>query len=640
MPKYTNSDYLSYPNTTFIPKQTHLTGILYPNKIELNSTTKLGKNLQNIITKNESYYFDPVLNAGENVFQLKKIGQLKILNDLQSIAKENSLHCFTILSFEAAHIIEDLPIYDNDTVLLEFIITECDELSTESFLKLINDSNYYCNNTVPNCEIFSDSSDQYLKNYEKVVEHFKAGDVYEFVLSRKIEFKTDTSSMFQYLKKPIAKQRAPYRFGLNFFNTKICGASPEILIDIHGDKVIMKPISGSVRRTSSTVNLTDEEQEELNKLYLSEKEKCELDMLIDLARNDLNHFCKKVTVSNYREALILEHIIHTQATVSGKLKPEFNSIDAILSSINAGTLVGVPKRKAMEIISNLEKKPRGYYGGNLVHFKPDGNLVAIILIRTAYLNNKILKFQAGSSIIIEANDQYEFWECGSKLKHLLSLIGQDHLCFNEKKPPQVVLNIQSKKIENLNIKKKLLMIENFDSFSYNLVALFENCGCEIDVIRNTVKDFDFSCYDGIILSPGPSHPKEAGYLIEHIQNLISKKPIFGVCLGFQAIVEACGGKVSKLQTPVHGKARNCYVENSKVLFQSLPSEFTVARYHSLYAETIPNCIKIVAYDENHIPLALEILDHKTNVCAVQFHPESFLTGIIGEKIIKNWLETI
>ena len=637
---HTACDYLSYPNITYIPKQTHLTGILYPNRLEMNSATKLGVEFKKMIHKNESIYFNAHLDSNESLFQLKKVGQLKILNDLQTIAKEHALHCFSILSFEAAHIIEDLPIYDNDTVLLEFIITECDELSTEDFLKLMNNNNYNNNKLVPECEIFSDSSDQYLKNYEKVLDHFKAGDVYEFVLSRKIEFKTNASSMFEYLKNPIAKQRAPYRFGLSFFNTQICGASPEILIDIHGENVIMKPISGSVRRTSSSISLTIEEQEELNNLYLSEKEKCELDMLIDLARNDLNRFCKHVAVSDYRQALILEHIIHTQATVSGKLKPEFNSIDAVLSSINAGTLVGVPKRKAMEIISNLEKVPRGYYGGNLVHFKPDGNLVAIILIRTAYLNNNILKFQAGSSVVIEANEQYEFWECGSKLKHLLSLIGQDHLCFNEKKPPQVVLNTNSKKTESVFKKKKLLMIENFDSFSYNLVSLFETCGCEVDVIRNTIKNFNFSNYDGIILSPGPSHPNEAGYLITHIQKLIGEKPMFGVCLGFQAIIEACGGMVSKLQSPVHGKARSCYVENSKILFKSLPSEFTVARYHSLYAKTIPKCIKIVAYDENKIPLALEMLDQKTNVCAVQFHPESFLTGIIGEKIIKNWLETI
>lgn len=638
--EYINNDYLSYPNTTFILKQTHLVGILYPDRIEFNAITKIGKNLQNIINKNKSCYFNPNLDSKTNIFQLKKTGQLKILSDLQAIAKEYSLQCFTLLSFEAAHIIEDLPIDDNNTILLEFIITECDELSTENFLKIINDSNYYKNNIMPHCEIFSNNSDQYLKNYEKVVEHFKAGDIYEFVLSRKIEFKTDISSMFQYLKNPIAKQRAPYRFGLNFFHTKVCGASPEILIDVNGDNITMKPISGSIRRTSSNFFLTEEEKEELNKLYLSEKEKCELDMLIDLARNDLNRFCKKVTVSDYRQALILEHIIHTQATVSGKLKSEFNSIDAILSSINAGTLVGVPKRKAMEIISNLEKEPRGYYGGNLVHFKPDGNLVAIILIRTAYLSNGILKFQAGSSVVIEANEQYEFWECGSKLKHLLSLIGQERFCFNEKKPPQIVLNTQFKESTNLNNKKKLLMIENFDSFTYNLVSLFENCGCEVDIIRNKVKEFDFSSYDGVILSPGPSRPKDAGYLINHIQYLIGKKPIFGVCLGFQAIVEACGGTISKLQNPVHGKARTCYVENSKVLFQSLPSEFIVARYHSLYAETIPKNIQIVAYDENHIPLALELLDEKTNVCALQFHPESFLTGIMGEKIIKNWLETI
>ncbi|WP_397600827.1 chorismate-binding protein [Silvanigrella sp.] len=638
MKNLNNQNFLSYPKETFIPNKNHVSGILYLNRIELKPHSETGDSIASQIKLNSSKNFMNNKKENSSFFKLKKSGQLEILRELQEISKINNFHCFIILSFEAAHVIEEIPIYDNDTVLAEFMISECSSIDTNLFLNHIKEQK---NNDlkVPKCHLIQDSSDQYFKNYDKVMEHFKEGDVYELVLFRKLEFKTDPLQMFNYLKNSIALQRAPYRFALNFFQTDIIGASPEILIDIENENVTMKPISGSIRRASNEYFLSEQELLELEKLYSSEKEKCELDMLVDLARNDLNRFCKNVSVSNYREPLILEHIIHTQSTVTGKLKSDFDCIDAILSSINAGTLVGVPKRKAMEIISNSENEPRKFYGGNLIHIKPDGNIIAIILIRTAFLNQSKITFQAGSSIIFEANKDYEYWECGSKLKNMLSIINQDHYCFNENKSPEVVLNLSAKFQKNKLHKKKLLMIENFDSFTYNLVSLFENCGADVDIIRNTTKDFDFSKYDGIILSPGPSHPKEAGYLIEHIQNLIELKPIFGVCLGFQAIIEACGGKVSKLKNPVHGKARTCYVENSKILFQSLPNEFEVGRYHSLYAENIPKKINIVAYDELQTPMALEYLNKKSNVCAVQFHPESFLTGAIGEKMIKNWMES-
>lgn len=639
MNDYYNKNYLSYPKVTYIPKQSHLTGILYFNRLVMTAHSAAGKIILEKMENISSEYFQKEIKKDENTCQLKKYGQLKILQDLQNISTENKFHCFTILSFESAHIIEDIPTSDNDTVILEFNISDCESIETNLFLNSINNTSSKAELSLPICQLINDTSKDYFKKYEKVIEHFKEGDVYELVLSRKMEFKTDTLKMFNFLKNPIANQRAPYRFALDFFHTKINGASPEILIDIDNNNVTMKPISGSIRRTSNEIELSQDEKNELEKLYESEKEKCELDMLVDLARNDLNRFCYNVLVSNYREPLILEHIIHTQATVSGKLKTEYSPIEAILSSINAGTLVGVPKRKAMEIIGTLENEPRQYYGGNLIHMQPNGHLVAIILIRTAFLDKNKITFQAGSSIIFEANKEYEYWECGAKLKNLLSLIKQDQHCFNENNPPKIVMNEKNIIQNHSKTKKKLLMIENFDSFTYNLVSLFETCGATVDIIRNTTKEFDFSKYDGVILSPGPSHPRDAGFLIEHIQNLIDKKPLFGVCLGFQAIIEACGGEVAKLNTPVHGKAKTCFVENSEILFQSLPKEFKVGRYHSLYAKKIPTGIKIVAYDENKTPLALEYITEKSNICAVQFHPESFLTGMIGEKMITNWLES-
>lgn len=632
------SQFISYPQMTYEIKKQFIKGTVYKHNIELQISDSNFKELGHEITKK---YFEILNNTNlqtnsSNHLYTTNFKQLKILHDLQQISQNLNSHCLIAMTFEAAHIIEDLNIIPEDHVLFEFIICDCDEIKTSDYINSYNP----VKKPLPELEIINNSSDEYFERYKNIVEHLKNGDIYEFVLSRKIEFKTNSQELFEYLKFPLLTQKANYRFALEFPNNKICGASPEILLEVENNRATMRPISGSVRRMTNTAILNAEEIKELNLLLSSEKEKCELDMLIDLARNDLNKFSTQVEVSRYRETLILEHIIHTQATVTGILKTEFKAIDATLLSLNAGTLVGVPKRKAMEIIYTQEQDKRSFYGGNLLHFKPNGNLSAIILIRSAFFNADKVTFQAGSSIVLEADPQYEYWECGAKLKNLISLIQKDILCFNDHKKPDIVINKKSIIKNGQKRNKKLLMIENFDSFSHNLISLFEKCGATVEIVKNNIANIDYASYDAIVLSPGPSHPKNAGYLIEHIKKLKDKKPIFGVCLGFQAIIEAFGSEVAKLDEPIHGKAKTCYVKNSKILFQSLPNHFLVGRYHSLFAYKVPENVNIVGYDEINTPLALELINKNNNICAVQFHPESFLTGQIGEKIITNWMESL
>ncbi|WGL59607.1 chorismate-binding protein [Pigmentibacter sp. JX0631] len=632
------SQFISYPETTYEIRKNCISGTVYKEKIILNITDNKFKEIANSLKNNFNNILE-IINTNKpedgKFSNIKKFKQLCLLQDLEDICYTHNMHCITALTFEAAHLPENLSTIPNDFIIFEFKLCYCNEIDTNNYI-----NNFSQNSNLPEILLTENNSDKYFERYNKVLEHLKSGDVYEFVLSRKLKFKTNESEIFNYLKYPILTQQANYRFAIEFQETKICGASPEILLDISGNLATMRPISGSARRTSNSKELTKEDIIELNVLMSSEKEKSELDMLIDLARNDLNKFCTQVEVSKYREPLILEHIIHTQASVTGILNGNINSIFAVLNCINAGTLVGVPKRKAMEIIFDIEEEKRNFYGGNLIHIQPNRSLKTIILIRSAFIHNEHITFQAGSSIILEADPQYEFWECGSKLKNLVSLIKKDNLCFNLNEKPKIVLNnnnIIQDKIEKNN---HYLMIENFDSFSNNLVALFEKCGVKVDIISNNVESIDFSKYAGIILSPGPSHPKEAGFLIQHIKYLINKKPIFGVCLGFQAIVEAFGGEVKKLPNPVHGKAKKCLISNSEILFKNLPTNFLVGRYHSLYGNKIPEEIKIVAVDELNTPMALEVTDLENNICAVQFHPESFLTGYIGETIIKNWIESI
>jgi anthranilate synthase component 2 len=191
---------------------------------------------------------------------------------------------------------------------------------------------------------------------------------------------------------------------------------------------------------------------------------------------------------------------------------------------------------------------------------------------------------------------------------------------------------------------KILVFDNYDSFTYNLVHLVEKIIHEkVDVYRNDqiamekVKD-----YDKIILSPGPGIPEEAGLLLPLINEYASSKSILGVCLGHQAIGQAFGGELINLSSVFHGVATPVKVNGEKLkvkseLFEGLPEIIEVGRYHSwvVSKENFPNELEITAEDENGMIMGLQ--HKKYDVQGVQFHPESVLTPM-GEQIMRNWLK--
>lgn len=190
----------------------------------------------------------------------------------------------------------------------------------------------------------------------------------------------------------------------------------------------------------------------------------------------------------------------------------------------------------------------------------------------------------------------------------------------------------------------LLMIDNYDSFTYNLVHLVEKLThTKVDVFRNDELPLEkVKAYDKIILSPGPGIPAEAGMLLPLIKEYAASKSILGVCLGHQAIGEAFGGTLTNLSTVYHGVAMPLIVRSEKLgvrsgLFEGLPDTFEVGRYHSWVVDALnfPDELEITARDANNYIMALQ--HTKYDVQGVQFHPESVLTPN-GEKIISNWLK--
>lgn len=185
----------------------------------------------------------------------------------------------------------------------------------------------------------------------------------------------------------------------------------------------------------------------------------------------------------------------------------------------------------------------------------------------------------------------------------------------------------------------ILVIDNYDSFTFNLVHLLNECGHEPTVWRNDKFELkDIEAFDKIVLSPGPGIPSEAGLLLDVIKTYAPTKSILGVCLGVQAIAEVFGGSLYNLSYPVHGRATSMQVmDEQETIFDNLPHTFNVGRYHSwaVNREGLPEVLKVTAKDAEGVIMGLRHLEY--DVRGVQFHPESILTEH-GKQMVKNWLE--
>ncbi|MDE7092209.1 MAG: aminodeoxychorismate/anthranilate synthase component II [Muribaculaceae bacterium] len=185
---------------------------------------------------------------------------------------------------------------------------------------------------------------------------------------------------------------------------------------------------------------------------------------------------------------------------------------------------------------------------------------------------------------------------------------------------------------------KILIIDNYDSFTYNIVHAVRSLGINPDVKRNDTFMLDeLEQYDKIIISPGPGIPSEAGLMPEVLKRYAGKKPILGVCLGHQAIGELFGAKLSNLPEVYHGISSNISINNTDYIFEGLPERVDVGRYHSWVVDKVglPDCLEITAMSDDGAIMAMR---HKTlDIRGVQFHPESILTPT-GLKMIENWLK--
>ncbi|MFD2909078.1 anthranilate synthase component I family protein [Flavobacterium ardleyense] len=257
----------------------------------------------------------------------------------------------------------------------------------------------------------SNLTDNDFKDYvTKAKKHCHLGDVFQLVLSRRFsqEFKGDEFNVYRALR---SINPSPYLFYFDYGNFKIFGSSPEAQLVIKNNIAEIHPIAGTFKRTGN-----DEQDAELaKKLVQDEKENSEHVMLVDLARNDLSRSCNEVKVEQYKQVQFFSHVIHLVSKVTGKLKQNHTFMELVAKTFPAGTLSGAPKIKAMQLIEQIEKTNRSFYGGAIGVLDFEGNFNHAIMIRSFLSKNHFLYYQAGAGIVESSSEENEMQEVYNKL---------------------------------------------------------------------------------------------------------------------------------------------------------------------------------------------------------------------------------
>ncbi len=264
------------------------------------------------------------------------------------------------------------------------------------------------------------SKEEFMRKVEKAKSYICEGDIFQVVLSQRwaVEVKEAPFSLYRKLR---AVNPSPYLYYFNFGSYQVAGSSPEMLVELRGEKVYTCPIAGTRRRGKDT-----EEDEQLARELLEDpKERAEHVMLVDLARNDMGRIAKigSVHVSELMGVQKYSHVMHIVSLVEGRKRDGEDAFSILASFLPAGTLSGAPKIRAMEIIEELENVGRGLYGGAVGYFGFDGDMDMCIAIRTMVIKEGLAYMQAGAGIVADSEAEKEYEECRSKVQALLKTIG-------------------------------------------------------------------------------------------------------------------------------------------------------------------------------------------------------------------------
>jgi anthranilate synthase component 1 len=299
---------------------------------------------------------------------------------------------------------------NNEMAIVENL-TDGQQSKMDELIYIINSRNIPSYDFHPQGAATSPISDEeYKAMVQAGIGHCLRGDVFQIVLSRRFEQRY-TGDDFKVYRALRSVNPSPYLFYFDFGAYRIFGSSPETHLKVEGATATIDPIAGTIYRTGN-----DEQDRQLAQALLQDpKENAEHVMLVDLARNDLSRSSRNVTVKAYKEVQFYSHVIHMVSRVCGEISPEANRIRLFADTFPAGTLSGAPKVRAMQLINELEKHPRGVYGGCIGNIGLDGNLNQAITIRTFVSCNNTLYYQAGAGIVSQSKPESELREVNSKL---------------------------------------------------------------------------------------------------------------------------------------------------------------------------------------------------------------------------------
>jgi anthranilate synthase len=481
----------------------------------------------------------------------------------------------------------------------------------------------------------------YAQVVEEARERFACGDLFEVVPSHVFYGRCRTPSAFY--EQLRHRNPAPYEFFFNLGEGEyLVGASPEMYVRVTGDRVETCPIAGTIARGEGPL----EDAANIQTLLGSPKEESELTMCTDVDRNDKSRVCVpgSVKVIGRRQIEMYSRLIHTVDHVEGRLRPGFDALDAFLTHMWAVTVTGAPKTWAMQFIEDHEATPRRWYGGAVGAIGFDGGMNTGLTLRTAHIRDGIAAVRAGATLLFDSDPDAEERETQIKARALIETLndaerdrqavtssaeeadaGEEHGTGEAAQPGSGL---------------RVLLVDHQDSFVHTLADYFRQQGAEVTTLRAGFSPALLDSYapDLVVLSPGPGRP--ADFSCDALLSELDTRglPAFGVCLGLQAMVEHAGGELSLLAEPAHGKPGTVRVSGGELL-GGLPSEFTGARYHSIYAvpEQVKGGFKVTATTPDGVVMAIE--DSASGRWGVQFHPESILTasGRSGHKVIANVL---
>ncbi|MQA83353.1 MAG: anthranilate synthase component I [Streptosporangiales bacterium] len=475
-------------------------------------------------------------------------------------------------------------------------------------------------------------------SYARIVgtarEKFARGDLFEVVPSQTFHAPCDEPALF--FERLRHTNPAPYEFFFNLGEGEyLVGASPEMFVRVTGDRVETCPISGTIRRGADPL----EDAERIQELLNSAKDEAELTMCTDVDRNDKSRVCVPGTVRviGRRQIELYSRLIHTVDHVEGRLRPGFDALDAFLTHMWAVTVTGAPKTWAMQFIEEHEARPRRWYGGAVGVIGFDGSLNTGLTLRTAHIQNNIAAVRVGATLLHDSDPDAEERETELKARALLESLAATRMA---EPPEEEVTAVPAADRLPAGAGMRVLLVDHQDSFVNTLGDYFRRHGAEVTTLRAGFPEviIDEIAPDLVVLSPGPGRPSDFGCARLLDALVVRELPIFGVCLGLQAMVEHAGGELSLLAEPVHGKPSTVTVLGGDLL-AGLPPTFTAARYHSLYAErdAVRSGFEVTAASEDGVVMAIE--NARAAHWAVQFHPESILTARCGAgpRIVDNVL---